>query len=130
MGGSYNPVAGILWTLSGSGLGTTLAASGSSGPIGVGDMADLWLAVTVDGDPEGDGPTLDVGVDVQDADGNWYPVAGVEQLVSDPGGAFVSVGLHMPGAAAVVLPQWCRVSWTLGGADPAYPGVSISLYGR
>jgi len=29
-----------------------------------------------------------------------------------------------------VLPQFCRVAWTLGGTTPMYPQTSISLIGR
>lgn len=135
MSGAYNPVARTLWTLSGSGLGTTLTASANSGPISVGSVADLWLAVAVTGTPTGTSPTLDVALDVQDPDGNWYPaVAKIGQLTTTAGRGTAYAGLHMPNvtstSAALVLPQWCRVAWTLGGTTPGYPGASISLVGR
>lgn len=135
MSGTYNPAARTLWTLSGSGLGSTLSASGNSGLVSVGAVADVWLAVTVTGTPTGTTPTLDVGIDVQDPDGNWYPgVAKITQLTTSAGRGTAYAGLHMPvvasTSAALVLPEWCRVSWTLGGTSPVYPGTSISLVGR
>ncbi|NUP39519.1 MAG: hypothetical protein HOY76_21530 [Streptomyces sp.] len=132
----YRP-ARVLWNLSDSGTPKTLSGAGSanSGVINLVDISDVWLAVTVVGTPTGTTPTLDVGLDVQDPDGNWYPtVAKIPQLTTSAGRGSAFVGLHMPNAtttsAAFVLPSYGRVTWTLGGTNPVYPQTSIALVGR
>ena len=129
----YRP-ARTLWNLNGSGLSTTLSASGNSGsttPIDIGDVSDVWLAVNVTGTPTGTTPTLDVQLDVQDPDGNWYPqVVKVTQLTTAAGRSSVSCGLHIASTGSMVLPRFCRVVWTLGGTTPVYPQTSIALVGR
>ena len=130
----YYPVARVLWNLSASGLTTTLSASGNSGsttPISVREVTDVWLAVSVAGTSTGTSPTLDVQLDVQDADGNWFlQVAKITQLTSAPGSSSVSCGLHIASSGSMVLPRFCRVAWTLGGTTPVFPRASISLFGR
>lgn len=132
----YRP-ARVLWNLTGSGTSTTLSGAGSanSGAINLIDISDVWLAVTVAGTPTGTTPTLDVGLDVQDPDGNWYPtVAKITQLTTSAGRGSAYAGLHMPNvastSAALVLPSYGRVTWTLGGTNPVYPQTSIALMGR
>lgn len=131
----YRP-ARVLWNLTGSGP-TTLSASGNSGatPIHLHDACDVWLAVNVTGTPTGTAPTLDVGLDVQDADGNWYPtVVKITQLTTTAGRGSAYAGLNMPNvastSAALVLPHYGRVAWTIGGTNPVYPQASIALIGR
>lgn len=133
MSGVYHPIARTLWTLAGSGLGTTLSGAGSanSGAIDITKATDLWLAVYVAGASTGTTPTLDVQIDVQDPAGNWLlQVAKVTQLTSGPNYSNVSCGLHIAGATSMVLPATCRVTWTLGGTNPVFPQTSISLVGR
>lgn len=134
MSGIYYPSARTLWTLSSSGLGQTLTASGNSGatPISLMDITDVWLAVYAGSASSGTNPTLLVQLDVQDPDGNWFPqVAKTAQLTSAPNFASVSAGLHIASTGSMVLPQYCRVAWTVGGtASPTFPQVSISLIGR
>ena len=132
----YRP-ARVLWNLSDSGTPKTLsgAATTSSPTINLIDISDVWLAVTVAGTPTGTSPTLDVGLDVQDPDGNWYPtVAKITQLTGTAGSGSAYAGLHMPNvtssSAALVLPSYGRVTWTLGGTSPVYPQTSIALMGR
>lgn len=132
----YRP-ARVLWNLSDSGTPKTLSVSGSSGatPINLIDISDVWLAVTVAGAPTGTTPTLDVGLDVQDPDGNWYPtIAKIAQITTAAGRGSAYAGLHMPisgtASAAVVLPSGGRVSWTISGTNPVYPQTSIALMGR
>lgn len=133
---SYKP-ARVLWNLSSGGTtGTLSGAATTNGPtISLGDISDVWLAVNVTGTPTGTTPTLDVGLDVQDADGNWYPtVAKIPQIAGSAGRGSAYAGLHMPNvtstSAALVLPATGRVTWTLGGTNPVYPQTSICLYGR
>lgn len=129
----YRP-ARTLWNLNGSGLTTKLTVSGNSGnvPIDIGDLASLWLAVAVVGTSTGTNPTLDVQLDVQDADGNWFlQVAKITQITAGPGSASVSCGMNIGATNAIVLPRYCRVAWTVGGtASPTFPQTSISLTGR
>ena len=123
----------LIWSLSGSGQSTTLAASGNSGTtaLDIGESTDVWLAVYVAGTSTGTTPTLDVQLDVRDAAGNWFPqVMKVTQLTSGPGYASTSGGLHIAGNGSMVLPRHCRVTWTVGGTSPVFPQASISLYGR
>lgn len=132
----YRP-ARVLWNLTGSNAPQTLSASGNSGatPINLIDISDVWLAVNVTGTPTGTTPTLDVGLDVQDPDGNWYPtVVKITQLTTSAGQGRAYAGLHMPNvtttSAGLVLPSYGRVTWTLGGTTPVYPQTSIALVGR
>lgn len=124
--------ARVLWNLKGSGP-ASLSASGNSGatPINLIAVTDVWLAVFVAGTSTGTTPTLDVQLDVQDPDGNWFPqVAKTTQLTSAPNSATVSAGLHIASTGSMVLPQYGRVVWTVGGTTPVFPGASISLIGR
>lgn len=133
---SYRP-ARVLWNLTPSGTILTLsgAATTSSPTFSLTDISDVWLAVTVTGTPTGTTPTLDVGLDVQDIDGNWFPsVAKITQMTTTAGRGSAYAGLHMPNvtttSAALVLPNFGRITWTLGGTTPAYPQTSICLIGR
>ena len=129
----YNPTARLLWSLTGSGLGNRLSgAATTNGPaINLSEVTDVWLGVYAAGTSTGTSPTLDVQLDVQDADGNWIAQAAkITQITSAPNYASVSAGLHVAGSGSLVLPAAGRVTWTLGGTTPVFPGVSISLYGR
>lgn len=127
----YTPSARVLFNLSSSGLTNKLSASGNSGSISLMDVTDVWLAVYVAGTSTGTTPTLDVQLDVQDADGHWLPqVTKITQLTAGPGYSSTSAGLHIAGAGSMVLPHWCRVTWTLGGTNPVFPQASICLVGR
>jgi hypothetical protein len=121
--------ARILWNLKTTGV-TTLTASGNSGALNLASAADVWLAVWATMAPTGTNPTLDVQLDLRDPDGNWFPQAvKITQLTSGPNYTSVSAGLHVAGG--LVLPQYGRIAWTIGGTGgPTWPGVSISLVGR
>jgi hypothetical protein len=130
-----NSSAKLLWT-SKTQPGTTLAASSDSGtpPIDLRYASSLWLAVHV-GAVTGTNPTLDVYLDLQDAAGNWFTqVLHANPQLTAAGFASGSAGLHLPsgtGLAPVVLPEYGRVSWTVGGtASPTFTNTVISLYGR
>jgi hypothetical protein len=127
--------ARVLWTLSGSGPSPTLSANGVSASINLTSVNDVWLAVFAAGASTGTTPTLDVQLDVQDADGNWFPqIAKITQITAGPGRGTAVAGLHMPNvtgtSTAIVLPLVGRVAWTVGGTTPVFPGVSIALIGR
>lgn len=121
----------IIWTLSGAGLTNSISTSGNSGPIDIGEVSDVWLAVYVAGTSTGTSPTLDVQLDLRDAASNWFlQAAKITQITAGPGSGSVSAGLHIGGAAAIVLPKHCRIAWTAGGTTPVFPQTSITLYGR
>jgi hypothetical protein len=127
--------ARVLWTLSGSGPSSTLSANGVSAPINLISVNDVWLTVFVAGTSTGTTPTLDVQLDVQDPDGNWFPqIAKITQITAGPGRGTAVAGLHMPNvtgtSTAIVLPSFGRVAWTVAGTTPVFPGVSIALIGR
>lgn len=134
----YNPVPRTLWDLASSGLGQTLTVSGNSGTtlIDLLDVTDVWLSVFVASASSGTSPTLDVGLDLQDPDGNWFTsVVKITQITTGPGKGTATAGLHMPNvsttSAALALPRYCRIAWTIGGtASPAFPQTSICLTGR
>lgn len=134
----YNPVPRTLWDLASSGLTGTITASGNSGmqPIDLLDVTDVTLSLYVAGTPTGTTPTLAAQLDVQDPDGNWLTaIAKTATLNAANTGALASAGLHMPSvsttSAAIALPRWCRIAWTIGGtAGPTFPRTSICLMGR
>lgn len=131
--GQYNPVPRTLWDLASSGLGTTISANGNSGTplIDLIDVTDVWLSVYAVGTATGTSPTLNVQLDVQDPDGNWFlQVTKITQITTAPAYASVSAGLHIASTGSMVLPRWCRIAWTVGGTSPVYPQVSICLTGR
>lgn len=138
----YAPSSRRLWSLTASGEGTALAASGNSNPNGwntsnasarttldLRDVTDVWIAVAVTAAPTGTAPTLQVQLDVFDDFGNEFPqVLKLASAISTgPAVGSVSGGLH----SGLVLPSWGQITWTLGGsASPAFPAVEISVYGR
>lgn len=129
---SYEP-ARVLWSLADSGTGKSLSGAGSanSGPINIIDLDNLLLTVVVVGTSTGTTPTLDVQLDIQDPQGNWInQVAKITQMTAGPSSAALSCGLNISGAGSMVLPQFCRVTWTLGGTNPVFPNAFINLLGR
>lgn len=142
---TYDPVARRLWCLSGSGLSTTVKASGNSGgwadtppadfpstAVNICSVTDIALYVAVASAPTGTTPSMTVQVDVLDDDGNVFAQVIKTAAITAAGSAApVCAGLHGPTAGTyLVLPQWVTVSWTVTGTTPAFPGTEISLYGR
>jgi hypothetical protein len=133
MSSPYDPYARMLWSLTNTGKGTDLSGAGSanSGKIDLKFVTDVWVSVFAAGTSSGTSPTLDVQLDVYDAQGNLIPqVAKITQLTAGPGRAAFSAGLHIAGAGSMVLPRHGQITWTLGGTSPAFPGVEICVYGR
>ncbi len=127
----YNPVPRTLFDLASAGISTTITANGNSAVIDLLDITDVWLSVYSAGTATGTSPTLNVQLDVQDPDGNWFPqVVKTTQITTAPAYTSVSAGLHIAGSGSMVLPRWARVAWTVGGTSPVYPQVSICLTGR
>jgi hypothetical protein len=128
----YLPVARTLFTLASSGQSTTLTTSGNSQVINLTEVTDVWLTIYAAGTSTGTSPTLTVNIDGQDAVGNWFANLLFSPLVltAAPNLTSGSLGLHMPNTAAFVLPAKARITWTLGGTNPAFPNVSICMIGR
>ena len=131
----YNPRANLLWwSQSAPGFGgTTLSGAGTvhSADIDLRDSCDVWLAVYVAGTQTGTNPTLDVWLDLKEASGQYLLQAvHATQITTTPAYSSASAGIHIAGNGSMTLPEYGRITVTLGGTTPVYPGVSISLYGR
>lgn len=133
------PRAKLIWSLTGSGLGTTLSAAGNSGAwsnanpnaetlIDLRDVTDVTLmasAVSVTGTP-----AFVVSLDVYDDQGNLYAGQIATASLAAAGGKIAAGGLHGPTAATyLVLPSWGRVSWA-GLTSASVVGTEIALYAR
>lgn len=130
----------LIWSLTSSGLGTTLTTSGNSGGYtatgvpqrttvdlryGWGD--DYWLSVFATG---GAGTGLVAQLDAYDDQGNLFPaILTATSVASAPGHAVVFGGRHGGGGTGTyfVAPEYGRISWALTGT---MTGVEIALYGR
>lgn len=136
----------LIWSLTSSGLGTTISGSGNSGGYSTanpnartavdfrfGWADDLWLSVSATG---GAGTTLKVYLAAYDAQGNLLgggtgigSAPMVAQIGTAPLSAVVFGGRHGgAGGSYFVLPEWGQVFWTI--ATGSMTGVEISLYGR
>jgi hypothetical protein len=141
------PFARLLWSLTASGAGTTLAAAGNSGswagsgpgdlypavdsetPVLLRDVTDVVLMVTVGGVTGT--PAFVVSLDVYDDIGTLYPAVLSTASLAAAGSKTAAGGLHGGSASTyLVLPKWGRVSWSglTGGATVT--GTEIALYGR
>jgi hypothetical protein len=129
--GLYNPSARVLYNNQTTSDPHTLTTTGHSAPIDLRDVTDVWLAVFSTGTSTGTNPTLDVTLDVQDPAGNWFTgVLALTQLTSAPNFASKSAGLHIASTGSMVLPQYGRVTWTLGGTNPVFPATTVTVIGR
>ncbi|MFK0182073.1 hypothetical protein ACIQVR_39685 [Streptomyces xanthochromogenes] len=105
----------------------TITASGDSGLLDTGSVANGILSVFVNGGATGTTPSLQVNFDVQDGNGNWLTVQSLTAITSGPNFAFGSVG---PGSGGYILTGKGRVRWVVTGTTPSFTGVTISLIGR
>lgn len=147
MSSRYGPSARKIWSLANSGQSTELKASGNSGnwptppftpaqlnamtPIDLRDVNDLAILVGVSGVVTGTTPSLKVGLDLFDDQGNLYPnVAQTAAITAQGVAPPVSVGAHGATTAFVIFPAWGRVNWVITGTTPDFPGVEIELWAR
>ena len=108
--------------------GQVLTVSGNSpGLIDLRLVQDVTLMVNVIGAPGGTTPTLVVGLDFADPFGNFVAQAIKTASLNAAGAVAVSGGLHI--SPGLVLPEFGRISWTLGGTTPSF-AVQITLIGR
>jgi len=144
MSANLGKPARLIWSLTGSALGTTLAADGDSGgwdqsnlnavtPVDLRDVEDVWLTALCTGH-SGTTPTLTVSLNVFDDGGNAWQALALAAINTDGvgGGKQASSGLHGGAASSYfVLPSWGQVAWAIGGsASPTFTGVDISLWAR
>jgi hypothetical protein len=133
---AYDDSVRLLWSLTASGIGTSISGAGNSGTWSAANpnqetavdfrwTDDLALFVFVGSIAST--PTLTVKVDDL---GNLFPaLATTTGIVAAGAAAPVYIGRH-GGASGnfVVLPSWGRVSWTCTGGTAN--GVEISLWAR
>ena len=133
--------AKLIWSLSGSGTGTTISGSGNSGGwsntgITPNQLSGLDLRFADDlalyvyaGGVTGS-PSFKVSIDGYDDLGNLFPALAATASITGTGAAApVYIGRHGGGSGSyVVLPQWGRVSWTCTGGSVT--GAEIALWAR
>lgn len=133
---SFDDSVRLIWSLTASGIGTTITTSGNSGSytasaqnartaVDLRRVDDVWLSVNATG---GAGTSATVQLDCYDDQGNLFPQILKVTLAAAPGQAVAYAGRH-GGAAAnfAVLSEWGRISWAL---TSSMTGVEIALYGR
>ena len=138
----------LIWSLTASGLGTTLTANGNSGSytataqnartsVDLRRVDDVWLSVSV-GTVTGTTPTLKVFLNAYDDQGNLYGQGATPLLVAPGSGSINAAGVtavfggrHAGSSGAYfVLSEWGQVSWQVTGTTPVFSGVEIALYAR
>lgn len=138
----------LIWSLAASGLGTTLTASGNSGPfasppvqnkmsaVDLRWVDDLTIAAYVAGPVTGTTPSLTVQLGFFDDQGNLFQPASLKLTAITAASTaatapFLAVGRHAGSAGTYIsLPEWGQVAWTVTGTTPSFGGVEIALYGR
>jgi hypothetical protein len=144
---TYEDRAKLLWSLSGSGLGTTITGAGNSGgftdvppapfpssPIGLGPASDFQLMVYVTGKTST--PTFAVQLAYYDSLGNLFTPASlllpipVTAVPGTPAQVTLNTGVRAGGGTSVyfVFPQYGQISWTCTAGTVS--GVEIELWGR
>jgi hypothetical protein len=141
------PRSRVLWTLDGSGLGTTISGSGNSGgwqgyvpgddvpsldfagSIDLRDIQDVALLVSVGGITGT--PAFTVTLNVFDEAGNLYATSLTSGSIATAKTVAAYAGIHGAGASSyLVLPSWGQVAWTQTAGGASVTGTSIILYGR
>lgn len=104
------------------------AGAASSAEIDIHDVTNVWLVAVATGTSSGTSPTVTVQLDVFDNFGNVIPaVLALTAITGALGVAEGSCGLNVSDR---VLPALCQVTWTLGGTNPAFSNVAVTLLGR
>ena len=150
--GAFEIVSHKIWSLSGTSLGTTIAAAGNSGayvqPSGGGSafgysaiplsrVSDVLITVIATGIAGTGTPTLTVTLSGFDDLGNLFgPLVSVSGVTaSGAGGAKFAAGGRPGGyggtsSSYVVFPEYGQVAWTVSGTTPSFSGVEICVYGQ
>lgn len=134
--------ARLIWSLTNSGIGTTISANGNSGAwqapgvppwtpnavsaIDLRYVEDIWIAVSVGAIVSS--PTLVVKLNVFDGQGSKFLVYAFSALTTATTEQ-VSLGKHGSAASAyIVYPEWGQIAWTCSGGSAT--GTEIAVYGR
>ncbi len=141
MATQYAPTARLIWSLTDSGLGTTITTAGNSGawsgtgaafaaltPVDLRDATDVALMVTVGGITGT--PAFTVLLNVFDDLGNAYASGITTTSIATASSALISGGMHGLTGKQLILPAWGQVAWTQTGGGASVTGVEIALYGR
>ena len=131
-------VVRLIWSLSGSGLGTTIAGAGNSGAwssasLNSETLLDLrWvddLLITAYAGSITSTPSMAVWLDFYDDLGNLIPKqVTVPPVIAATTPQTISAGRHGPATQYLVFPAWGRIQWTCTGGTTV--GTEIAVYGR
>lgn len=140
--GKANDRTYLIWSLTSSGIGTTISGNGNSGSytataqnartavdLRYGWADDLEIMVYVTGITST--PSLVAGLGIYDAQGNLYKPSALAAtaVTSAAGSSLLAIGRHGATAGTYInVPEWGQVYWTCSGGTAT--GVEISLYGR
>jgi hypothetical protein len=148
MGSALGDRGTLIWSLAGSGLGTTLTATGNSGawsaavdyayrsPVDLRWVDDLTMTAYVAGAVTGTTPSLTVQLGFFDNSGNLYQpttlkMTAITATSTALTGQFLAIGRHAGSAGTyIAFPEWGQVAWTITGTTPAFNGVEIELWAR
>lgn len=143
--GAYEDRPKLLWSLTGSGLSTTISGAGNSGnwavPAAPGDAytpvtfdpaSDFQLMVYVNGKTLT--PTFSVGLGYYDDQGHLFAPTSLllsVPVTSVPTTAALNAGVRAGsgGSTYFAFPRWGQVYWTLTGGGTV-TGVEINLWGK
>ena len=146
--GVYEDRAKLLWSLAGSGLGTTISANGNSGTWGdvapasfpstavqLGLASDFQLTVWLTG--KTGTPVLTVQLGYYDSQGHLFAPSALQipnttfTGITLPGGTALNAGVRAGSGGSATyfaFPDWGQISWTCSGGT--YTGVEIELWGK
>lgn len=143
--GAYNDRAICLWSLSGSGLGSTISGAGNSGgdvdtapadfmssAVSLDPCSDFQLMVYVTGKTLT--PTFAVQLGYFDNLGHLFTPSSLNlpvTVTSVPATAFLNAGVRAGSGGSSVyfaFPNWGQVSWTCTGGTVT--GVELELWGK
>lgn len=129
----------VIWSLSASGIGTTISGNGNSGPytftppadqgsspVDLGEVTDVGLFVNATG--KTGSPSMVVSLGVFTA-GVLFPSVLATAAITATGPAAPAYGGVRAGSSNYfVLPHYGQVAWTITGGS--FTGVEITLIGR
>jgi|SRR5580704_7301789 hypothetical protein len=148
MGSALGDRAALIWSLAGSGLGTTISANGNSGayaantdyayrtPVDLRWTDDLTITAYVAGAVTGTTPSLTVQLGFYDDQGNLFQpstlkLTAITAQSNATTAQFLAVGRHAGSAGTyIALPEWGQIAWTVTGTTPVFNQVEIAVYAR
>lgn len=134
-------VARVIWSLTASGIGTAITATGNSGgytatatpyrsAVDLRMVDDVWFSVNC-GTVSGTSPHLTISLNAFDDQGNLFNLMALTALTAQ-GSQIAFGGRHGGGGSGTyfVPSEWGQVSWVVTGTSPVFSGLEICLYGR